>query len=67
MVVGFNKFPRVIDAVMSELRHIQSNIAQKAISIDNSVRFNRLSNVCKQCILLSIRDNNDVHLADSLD
>ena len=44
MVSGFNKLLRVIDAVMSELRDIQSIITQKAISIDNAVRFDRLSN-----------------------
>ncbi len=41
MVSGFNKLLRVIDAVMSELRDIQSIITQKAISIDNAVRFDR--------------------------
>ena len=42
MVSGFNKLLRVIDAVMSELRDIQSIITQKAISIDNAVRFDCL-------------------------
>ena len=44
MVSGFNKFLSVIDAVMSELRDIQSIIAQKAIRIDNAVRFDCPSN-----------------------
>ena len=44
MVSGFNKLLRVIDAVMSELRDIQGIIAQKAIRIDNAVRFDCPSN-----------------------
>ena len=67
MVSGFNKLLRVIDAVMSELRDIQSIITQKAISIDNAVRFDRLSNDRNQRILLGIRDDDDVHLAASLE
>jgi hypothetical protein len=39
MVSGVNKLLRVIDAVMSELRDIQGIIAQKAICIDNTIRF----------------------------
>ena len=67
MVSGFNKPLRVIDAVMSELRDIQSIITQKAIRIDNAVRFDRPSNDRNQCILLGIRDDDDVHLAASLE
>ena len=67
MVSGFNKPLRVIDAVMSELRDIQSIITQKAIRIDNAVRFDRPSNDRNQRILLGIRDDNDVHLAASLE
>ena len=44
MVSGFYKFPRVINAVMSEFRDIQRVIAQKAIRIDNAVRFDCPSN-----------------------
>lgn len=39
MVFSFNKLLRMIDAVMAELRDIQGIIAQKAIRIDNAVRF----------------------------
>ena len=67
MVSGFNKLLRVIDAVMSELRDIQSIITQKAISIDNADRFDHLTNDRNQCILLGIRDDDDVHLAASLE
>ena len=67
MVSGFNKFLSVIDAVMSELRDIQSIIAQKAIRIDNAVRFDCPSNDRNQCILLGIRDDDDSHLAASLE
>ena len=67
MVSGFYKFPRVINAVMSKLRDIQSIIAQKAISIDNAVWFDCLSNDPNQCILFGVRDDNDVDLAASLE
>ena len=67
MVSGFNKPLRVIDAMMSELRDIQSIITQKAIRIDNAVRFDRPSNDRNQCILLGIRDDVDVHFATSLE
>ncbi len=56
MVSGFDKFLRVINAVMSELRNIQSIIAQKAISIDNAVWLDCLSDDRNQCILLGIRN-----------
>ena len=67
MVSGFDKFLRVINAVMSELRDIQGVIAQKAISIDNAVWLDCLSNDRNQRILLGIRNDNDVHLAASLE
>jgi hypothetical protein len=67
MVSGFNKLLRVIDAVMSELRDIQSIITQKAIITDNDVRFDRSSNDRNQSILLGIRDDDDVHFAASIE
>jgi hypothetical protein len=67
MVSGFNKLLRVIDAVMSELRDFQSIITQKAISIDNAVRFDRSSNDHNQSILLGIRDDDHVHFDASLE
>ena len=51
MVSGFNKLLRVIDAVMLELRNIQRIIVQKAIRIDNAVRFDCPSNDRNECIL----------------
>ncbi len=44
MISGLNEFLRVIDAMMPKLRFIQSIKAQKALSIDNAVRFDRPSN-----------------------
>ena len=67
LVSSCNKILRVIDAVMLESRDIQSIIAQKAISIDNTVRVDRPSNSQNQCILLGLRDDNDVHPAASLE
>jgi hypothetical protein len=49
IVSGFNKFLRVINAVMLELRNIQSIIAQKTIRIDNAVCLDCLSNDRNQC------------------
>ncbi len=67
MVSGFDKFLRLINAVMSEVRKIQSNIAQKAISIDNAVWLDCLSNDRNQFILLGIRNNNDVDRSATLE
>jgi hypothetical protein len=67
MVSGFNILLRVIDAVMSELRDIQSIITQKTISIDNTVRFDRPLKDRNQCNLLGIVDDDDVHLAAFLE
>ncbi len=50
MFSGFDKFLRVINTVMSELRNIPSIIAQKAMSIVNSVWLDCLSNDRNQCI-----------------
>ena len=66
MVSGFNKPLRVIDAVMSELRDIQSIITQKTIRIDNAVRFDRPSNDRNQCILLGIRGKHALWAAGTL-
>ena len=52
---------------MSKLRDIQSIIAQKAISIDNAVWLDCLSNDRNQCILFGVRDDNEVDLAASLE
>jgi hypothetical protein len=67
MVSGLYKFLRVIKAVMSELRYIQSIIAQKAISIDNAAWLYCLSNDRNHCILFSIGDDIDGGLAASLE
>ena len=67
MVSGFDKPLGVINAVMSELGDIQSVLAQKAISIDNAVWLDCLLNDRKQRILLGIRNDNDAHLAASLE
>ncbi len=67
MVSGFDKFPRVINATMSEPGDIQSVITENAISIDNAVRLYCLSNDRKPCILPGVRNDNDVRLAASLE
>ncbi len=67
MVSCFNKLLRVINAVMSEQKDIQGIIAQKATRIDNAVRFGCLSNDRNECILLGIRDDNDMHLTACLE
>ncbi len=65
MVSGFDKFLRVINALMSKTGDIRSIIAQKAISIDNAVWLDCLSNDRNQCILSGIRNDNDVDLTAS--
>ncbi len=63
VISGFNKALGMIDTVMSELRNIQSVIAQKAIRVDNAIRFDCLPNDRNQGILLGIRNDDDMHLS----
>lgn len=75
MVSGINELLGVIDPAMPELSDIQSIMAQKAITIENNVRFDRPLNDRisvfvgrhdrHQRFLLGIRDVKDVYLAAS--
>ena len=60
MVPFLDKFLRVIDPVMPELGDIENIVGAEAISIDNAVGFDALTNNPEQCLGLGIRDRNRV-------
>ena len=67
MVPFLDKFLRVIDPVMPELGDIENIVGAEAISIDDAVGFDALTNNPGQCLGLGIRDRNRVDQPTALE
>ena len=67
MVPFLDKFLGMIDPVMPELADIENIVGAEAISIDDAVGFDALTNNPEQCLRLGVRDRNRVDQPTALE